>query len=85
MWIDPNLPPDQLGPSLRLPEVKRETGLSKATIYRKIKAGEFPKPVPLSDNAVGWFQGWIILWKANQLRLGVSKGVSGHGPQHGVV
>lgn len=38
----------------RLPEVKHRTGLSRSTIYRQIKAGEFPAPVPLGQRAVGW-------------------------------
>jgi prophage regulatory protein len=29
---------------LRLPEVEARVGLSKATIYRMIKKGEFPAP-----------------------------------------
>ena len=30
---------------LRLPEVKKMIGLSRATIYRMIEKGEFPRPV----------------------------------------
>ncbi|WP_298725744.1 AlpA family transcriptional regulator [uncultured Ferrovibrio sp.] len=60
-----------LGRILRLPEVKRETGLSRATIYRKIKAGDFPAPVELSRNSVGWYESEIAAWKANRPRRSV--------------
>jgi prophage regulatory protein len=39
---------------LRLPSVKAETGLSCATIYRRIADGLWPKPVSLGARAVGW-------------------------------
>ena len=42
---------------IRLPEVLRRTGESKSSLYRKIKAGLFPKPVRLGPppcRAVGW-------------------------------
>jgi prophage regulatory protein len=32
---------------LRLPDVKRSTGLSRSTIYLRITQGAFPKPVSL--------------------------------------
>ena len=30
---------------LRIPEVVRITGLSKTTIWRRVKSGDFPAPV----------------------------------------
>ena len=39
---------------LRRPEVERQTQLSKATIYRQMHLGTFPKPVHLGERAVGW-------------------------------
>ena len=39
---------------LRCPDVVKLTGLSKATIYRMMKTGEFPAPVRLGARAVGW-------------------------------
>ena len=38
---------------LRLPDVKRSTGLSRSTIYQRITRGTFPKPVSLGGRAVG--------------------------------
>ena len=39
---------------LRLPVVKSRTGLSRSTIYLRIKEGTFPSPVSLGARAVGW-------------------------------
>ena len=39
---------------LRLPAVIEATGLSRSTIYDKMKGGTFPRPVNLSARAVAW-------------------------------
>jgi predicted DNA-binding transcriptional regulator AlpA len=39
---------------MRRGEVERETGLSRSTIYQRIKAGTFPAPVHLGARSVGW-------------------------------
>jgi predicted DNA-binding transcriptional regulator AlpA len=50
--------PESIRPSpnalMRLREVQRETGLSRSTIYQRIKAGRFPAPVHLGARSVGW-------------------------------
>jgi prophage regulatory protein len=38
---------------LRFPDVKSRTGLSRTTIHRLIKAGEFPAPKSLGGRARG--------------------------------
>ncbi len=54
---------------LRLPEVAERTGVSRQTIYRWIKAGQFPKQVKLGASAVRWceveVEQWIALQRAN--------------------
>lgn len=47
---------------LRLPQVQKKTGLAKSTIYKKISAREFPKPIPLGAKAVGWIEEDINKW-----------------------
>jgi prophage regulatory protein len=47
---------------LRLPEVKRSTGLSRSTLYLRISEGTFPKPVSLGGRAVGWLEAEIQEW-----------------------
>jgi prophage regulatory protein len=48
---------------IRIDEVKRLTGISTATLYRKIAAKEFPRPVRLGAVARAWplseVQDWI--------------------------
>jgi len=39
---------------LRLPLVKDRTGLSRSSIYVRIKEGTFSEPVNLGARAVGW-------------------------------
>jgi prophage regulatory protein len=50
---------------LRMREVLARTGLSRSTIWRKVRAGGFPPPIQLSDNAIGWPAEVIAEWKAN--------------------
>jgi prophage regulatory protein len=48
---------------LRRSEVERATGLSRSTLYDKMAAGQFPKPVPLCGRAVGWLETEIQDWQ----------------------
>ena len=47
---------------VRLPEVLRTAGLTKPTLYRRIKNGEFPAPKRISIRAVGWLESDIDAW-----------------------
>lgn len=51
-------------PMWRMPQAKAATGLSRATIYRRIASGDFPKPQQLSKNAIGWPMSVILAWRA---------------------
>ncbi|MGY6404615.1 helix-turn-helix transcriptional regulator [Vibrio parahaemolyticus] len=44
---------------IRLPEVIKETGLSRSTIYLRMSKGDFPQSISLGDRAVGWLQGEV--------------------------
>ena len=59
-------------PFMRLDEVMRDTGLSRAAIYRKIKKGIFPVPVEIGPNSVAWHQSEVKAWKAARPRRGAS-------------
>ena len=52
---------------LRLPKVSASTGLAKSTIYKKIAANEFPKPIPITAKAVGWLESDIQKWIEQQI------------------
>ncbi len=53
---------------LRLPSVKEQTGLSRSTIYLRIKKGDFPKPISLGDRAVGWLEKDIDDWLEQKIK-----------------
>ncbi|MBB0023273.1 MULTISPECIES: AlpA family transcriptional regulator [Ralstonia] len=50
---------------LRRKQVEAATGLSRSTIYQRIKEKTFPAPVALGPRAVGWRAGDIDAWLAN--------------------
>ena len=54
----------QVNGLLRLPQVLAMVGLSKSTLYRKVKAGLFPAPIKLSANLVVWKQEVVMEWIA---------------------
>ena len=47
---------------LRLPSVQLRTGLSRSTIYARIKNLTFPAPVRLSARSVGWSELAVQRW-----------------------
>ena len=54
--------PDKI---LRMRTVLLRTGLSRSTIYRKMKDGTFPIQVRLSENCCGWRESAINRWIAD--------------------
>ena len=52
---------------LRLPDVKSRTGLSRSSIYLKIKEGSFPAPISLGKRSVGWIETEIQEWLVEQI------------------
>ncbi|KUR80803.1 AlpA family transcriptional regulator [Novosphingobium sp. FSW06-99] len=55
-----------ISPLLRRPEVERETGLSRASIYRLMNEGVFPRPRRIGRRAVAWPAAEIDAWKATR-------------------
>lgn len=47
---------------VRLNGVKQLTGLSRATIYKMMRADSFPRQVKLTGRSVGWFERDIVEW-----------------------
>mgnify|MGYP003386974050 CR=1 FL=1 len=57
---------------LKLPQVIKQTGLSRSSIYLKISNNEFPKTISLGARAVGWLESDIDEWivtKIEQSRI----------------
>ena len=53
---------------LRRPQVEARTGLSRSTIYQRIKDGTFPRPISLGMRAVGWLDSEITAWLAERIK-----------------
>ncbi|MBC8674435.1 AlpA family transcriptional regulator [Aeromonas hydrophila] len=47
---------------IKLKDVTEMTTLSKATIYRLIKQGAFPRQIPLGPRAVAWRLSDVVTW-----------------------
>lgn len=43
--------------------VEKLSGLSRASIYRLIKSGKFPRPLSIGTGSVRWRQSDIIAWQ----------------------
>ena len=47
---------------LRFPTVRERTGLSRSTIWRLERCGDFPKHRRISANAVAWVEDEVLSW-----------------------
>jgi prophage regulatory protein len=47
---------------MKLADVINETRLSRATIYRLIAKGKFPKQIRLSERATAWLRSEVAEW-----------------------
>ncbi|MCP8891288.1 helix-turn-helix transcriptional regulator [Sphingomonas faeni] len=61
--------PSDSGRFLRINDVIATVGLSRATIYRLIDAGDFPTSTALTKRCVGWWEGEVCDW-VNARRAG---------------
>ena len=48
---------------LRIAEVEKQSGLTRSSIYRRIKDGTFPAPRSLGAGQVRWEQSKITGWR----------------------
>lgn len=61
--VTPAFPSDRGPVVMRLKEVMRRTGLSRAKIYALIDLGKFPKQIRLGGSrSVGWLMDEINQW-----------------------
>ena len=81
--------PDKI---LRMRTVLQRTGLSRSTIYRKMKDGTFPTQVRISEHCCGWRESAINRWMADPASyreegggraLAGDRERRGHGTDHG--
>ena len=57
--------PDNQDRIVRLKTVLDRTGRSRATVYRKIGEGTFPRQIRISVHGAGWRESAINLWIEN--------------------
>ena len=50
---------------LRIRSVLDRTGLSRATLYRKMQQGTFPKQIAISTRCAGWRESAVKDWMKN--------------------
>ena len=62
-----DIQPDRL---IRLTEVMALTGLSRSSLYRKKRAGDFPESVELGERVVAWWQSEVRAWMASRPKSG---------------
>ena len=52
---------------LRIRSVLDRTGLSRATLYRKIQQGTFPRQIAISTRCAGWRESAVQAWMKNPM------------------
>lgn len=52
---------------LRMPDVRRLTGLSESAIYRHVQRGQFPHPLKLSERSTAWVESEVRGWIAARI------------------
>jgi len=57
---------------IRLSEVISKTGLSRSSIYERLKTNNFPQSIKLTNHAVGWIETEVDDWIAQ--RIAASRG-----------
>ncbi|UNM20871.1 AlpA family transcriptional regulator [Pseudomonas sp. ArH3a] len=55
---------------IKLPEVRKISGLSTTSIYRMAVAGDFPKQRKLGVKAVAWVRAEVEQWAASRTVAG---------------
>lgn len=59
----------QLVQSPKRPETPAPLPFSAPTLWRKVKAGTFPKPVKLSERVTAWNVGTVRAWMTAQVTV----------------
>jgi prophage regulatory protein len=66
----PSQKPRTAGPLklLRFPTVRDRTGLSRSTIWRLERSGDFPRHRRISANTVAWLEDDVTAWIESKIR-----------------
>jgi prophage regulatory protein len=52
---------------LRISEVRNRVPYSRATIYRLMSEGKFPRSISLGEKAVAWRESEIVKWMQSRI------------------
>jgi len=52
---------------ITLKTVEDLTGFKKAFIYREMKMGRFPRPIPVGPKAKRWIKAEVLEWNAQKI------------------
>ncbi len=69
--IQARAPPSYM---LRMPEVMARTGLSRTTLWRRMRAGTFPAATSLGENSIGWPEDEITEWLSSRPMVSYAPG-----------
>jgi prophage regulatory protein len=64
---------------LRSREVLELEGISRTTLWRRVKAGAYPRPVQITPNTIGWFRSDVA---RHQAELRAAAGLPEHEQSH---
>ena len=53
---------------LRIGAVEDASGHKKSQIYNLMAKGEFPRPVKISSQSVGWYEDEVLAWQESRQR-----------------
>lgn len=66
--------PDRI---LRIKAVLERTGLTRATLYRKMENGTFPRNFKISARCAGWRESAVTAWQRNPMFYEAESGARG--------
>src|SRR5215472_17901399 len=53
---------------IRIADVLARTGLSRVSVWRLVRLNQFPPPIELSTNAIGWLESDVVAWRESRPR-----------------
>ncbi len=53
---------------LRIKGVTKKVGVSRATIYNLVRAGQFPRSIQITANTSGWLEHEVDEWLETRIR-----------------
>ena len=59
---------DQPDRTLSFKRVRELTDLSRTTVWRMQKVGQFPLPIQISPGRVGWLESEVLAWRQGRAR-----------------